>query len=58
MSHLKHTEIFSGIRMMLDDDGVFVFEDPCLGDVMTKTSFDQIYDEHVFYFGSLSFAAC
>ena len=31
-----------------------IFEDPYLGEVIEKTSFDQIYDEHVFLFSALS----
>jgi methylation protein EvaC len=31
-----------------------MFEDPYLGDVIAKTSYDQIYDEHVFLFSALS----
>ena len=31
-----------------------MFEDPYLGDVVAKTSYDQIYDEHVFLFSALS----
>ena len=27
-----------------------MFEDPYLGDIVEKTSYDQIYDEHAFYF--------
>src|SRR5207248_1541008 len=30
------------------------FEDPYLGDVIEKTSYDQIYDEHVFLFSAHS----
>ena len=37
-------------KELLSKNGVFVYEDPYLGDVLAKTSFDQIYDEHVFYF--------
>lgn len=35
---------------LLKDGGVLIFEDPYLGDVLEKNSFDQIYDEHVFLF--------
>ena len=35
---------------LLNDNGILIFEDPYLGDVLEKTSFDQIYDEHVFLF--------
>jgi methylation protein EvaC len=31
-----------------------VFEEPYLGDMIAKTSYDQIYDEHVFIFSALS----
>lgn len=46
--------IFEGIKNLLSDKGVYIFEDPYLGDVLDKTSFDQIYDEHVFLFSALS----
>jgi methylation protein EvaC len=42
--------IIRGIRGLLKEEGVFIFEDPYLGDIIEKTSYDQIYDEHVFYF--------
>jgi methylation protein EvaC len=40
----------------LKPDGVLIFEDPYLGDVVAKTSYDQIYDEHVFLFSAHSVA--
>jgi methylation protein EvaC len=45
-----------GLKVLLAEKGVFVFEEPYLGDIIEKASYDQIYDEHVFYFcvGSLS----
>ncbi len=42
--------IILGIGHLLKEEGVFIFEDPYLGDIIEKTSYDQIYDEHVFYF--------
>lgn len=39
---------------LLKPGGVLIFEDPYLGDVIDKTSYDQIYDEHVFIFSALS----
>jgi len=44
-----HT-LIKGVRALLKDDGVFVFEEPYLGDIVSKASYDQIYDEHVYYF--------
>ena len=42
--------IILGVQALLKDEGVFIFEEPYLGDIIGKTSYDQIYDEHVFYF--------
>jgi methylation protein EvaC len=39
---------------LLKPEGVLVFEDPYLGDMVEKTAYDQIYDEHVFIFSALS----
>ncbi len=46
--------VVRGIKKLLSQQGVAIFEDPYLGDVVTKTSYDQIYDEHVFLFSALS----
>ncbi len=42
--------VVAGIAELLSDNGVAIFEDPYLGDVIENTSYDQIYDEHVFLF--------
>lgn len=42
--------VAAGVKILLKHDGVLVFEDPYLGDILEKTSYDQIYDEHAFYF--------
>jgi methylation protein EvaC len=46
--------VASAVKRLLKSDGVFMFEDPYLGDMVTKTSYDQIYDEHVFIFSATS----
>jgi methylation protein EvaC len=46
--------VAEGIRLLLKPDGVLIFEDPYLGDILEKTSYDQIYDEHAFYFSTAS----
>jgi len=46
--------VVKGIKKLLKPTGVAMFEDPYLGDVVAKTSYDQIYDEHVFLFSALS----
>jgi methylation protein EvaC len=57
MCHIPYMHsVVAGIRLLLKPKGVLIFEDPFLGDIVEKTSYDQIYDEHAFYFsvGSLS----
>lgn len=58
MCHIPdiHT-VAAGIARLLAPDGVLMFEDPYLGDMIAKTSYDQIYDEHVFIFSATSVAA-
>ena len=41
---------FQCISKLIGKSGVFVFEDPYFMDIVEKTSYDQIYDEHVWYF--------
>lgn len=38
------------VTKLIGRKGVFVFEDPYFLDIFEKTSYDQIYDEHVWYF--------
>ena len=49
-----HIENFLGYMKNVTDligkDGIYVFEDPYFLDIWEKTSYDQIYDEHVWYF--------
>jgi methylation protein EvaC len=55
MCHIPYMHsIYDGVKSLLKENGVFVFEDPYLGEIIEKTSFDQIYDEHVFLFSALS----
>lgn len=43
-----------GIKKFLRRDGKFVFEEPYVGSMVEKVSYDQLYDEHVYIFGALS----
>lgn len=55
MCHIPDiVSVVKGIKRLLKPTGVAMFEDPYLGDVIEKTSYDQIYDEHVFLFSALS----
>ena len=42
------------IDQLLTKDGVFIFEEPYLGSMFKKISYDQIYDEHIFMFSGTS----
>ncbi|KKR75585.1 MAG: hypothetical protein UU18_C0002G0020 [Parcubacteria group bacterium GW2011_GWB2_40_8] len=49
-----HIESFAdyirNVAALIGGNGIFVFEDPYFLDIVEKTSYDQIYDEHVWYF--------
>ena len=51
MCHIPYLHLIAkGVDKLLSPDGSLIFEDPYLGDIIEKTSYDQIYDEHAFYF--------
>lgn len=51
MCHIENIEeAFKAVEFTLDDDGVFIFEDPSLIEMLRRNSYDQIYDEHVHIF--------
>jgi methylation protein EvaC len=55
MCHIPNiNSVAEGIAYLLKPDGVLIFEDPYLGSMIEKTSYDQIYDEHVFIFSATS----
>lgn len=39
-----------GVKRLLNSSGAATFEDPYFIDMLEKTAYDQIYDEHVFIF--------
>jgi len=43
-------DAFLGIRSILSEQGVFIFEDPSLVSMLSNNSYDQIYDEHIHIF--------
>lgn len=48
-------ETFQAVHSLLTDEGYFIFEDPSLFDMINRTSYDQIYDEHAHIFFLLGF---
>ncbi len=43
-------DLIKSVDKLLSKNGVFIFEEPYLGSMFEKTSYDQIYDEHIFMF--------
>jgi SAM-dependent methyltransferase len=47
-------DLIKGIDNVLSKKGVFIFEEPYLGSMLKKVSYDQIYDAHIYIFSLLS----
>ena len=47
-------DLIQSVDLMLNKNGLFVFEEPYLGSMFEKISYDQIYDEHIFIFSVTS----
>ena len=47
-------DLIKGVNFLLHKKGVFIFEEPYLGSMYEKTSYDQICDEHIFMFSATS----
>ena len=43
-------DLIEAVDLLLSSDGTFIFEEPYLGSMFKKVSYDQIYDEHIFMF--------
>ncbi len=43
-------DLIQAVCLMLNKSGLFIFEEPYLGSMFEKISYDQIYDEHIFIF--------
>jgi len=55
MCHIPYIKsIVEGIHTLVKPNGVVIFEDPYLGDVIQNTTYDQIYDEHTFLYSAHS----
>jgi len=50
-------DLFRCIEASLKNEGLFIFEEPYLGSMLEKTSYDQIYDEHFYMFSAHSIMA-
>jgi methylation protein EvaC len=51
ISHVPDlNDLIKGVECLLSKKGVFIFEEPYLGSMFKKISYDQIYDAHLFIF--------
>lgn len=51
LCHIPYIDsVLRGVTALLAPGGSFVFEDPYFGDVLANAAFDQIYDEHFYFF--------
>ena len=51
-AHVKELDSFmKGIKLLLEDDGVFVSESQYLKHILEKLEYDTIYHEHLRYYG-------
>ena len=48
------SNLIKSVDKLLSKEGVFIFEEPYLGSMFQKISYDQIYDEHIFMFSGCS----
>ena len=55
MCHIQDIQsAFKAVSNTLKDNGIFIFEDPSILDVIKNDSYDQFYDEHAHIFSLLS----
>ncbi len=50
----NQNELIKSMKSILEENGTIVFEEPYLGSMYKKISYDQIYDEHIFMFSATS----
>ena len=55
ITHIKnYDEVFSAVNHLLDDDGIFIIQDPSLLSLLKTNAYDQFYNEHIYVFSYLS----
>ena len=53
--HIKDLiDVIKCVDYLLTNDGYFIFEEPYLGSMYENTSYDQLYDEHIYMFSITS----
>ncbi len=58
ITHIKNLdEVFSAVNHVLDEDGVFIIQDPSLLELIKNNAYDQFYNEHIYVFSYLSLSS-
>jgi SAM-dependent methyltransferase len=47
-------DLIKSINKLINENGTIIFEEPYLGAMYSKVSYDQIYDEHIYMFSASS----
>ena len=50
----NQNDLIKSMINLLDKDGAIIFEEPYLGAMYEKISYDQLYDEHIYMFSASS----
>ena len=54
ISHIKNlNEVFEAIKIVLNEKGIFILEDPSLIECLKNNTYDQFYNEHIYVFSTL-----
>ena len=55
ITHIKnYDEVFNSVSNILNENGVFIIQDPSLLKLIKKNAYDQFYNEHIYVFSYLS----
>ena len=55
ISHIEDLdEVFKAINIILNENGVFIIEDPSLLECLKNNTYDQFYNEHIYVFSTIS----
>lgn len=55
ITHIKNfDDVFKSVNNVLEENGVFIIQDPSLLELIKKNAYDQFYNEHIYVFSYLS----
>jgi len=55
ITHIKNLdEVFKSIKLVLNDNGTLIIQDPSMLELLKKNAYDQFYNEHIYVFSYIS----